>query len=199
MFMSSRIFERLRSPEFAKSRSPIAALSKPGRQRVGLVFALFMLLCCSAGRSYGADTLECPEIGSGSVPDLIGDASGGGLFATDNRVDLANEINEAINRLQIANPNISWTDVQNVLIAAYCRAVARKSELTAAAKWNHMRQFESALERQIAANLMPAGTLIIANVPLPPDVYRELKSQAAASKQTTAKLMGAILTRAAGK
>jgi hypothetical protein len=158
-----------------------------------------MLLSCSTGQSYAADTLECPQIGLGSVPDLIGDVSGGGLFTTDNRVDLANEINEAINRLQIAKPNISWSDAQNVLIAAYCRVVARKSGLTATERWDRVRQFESILERQIAANMMPEGTLIIANVPLPPDVYRELRSQAVASNQTTAQLMTAILTRAAGK
>jgi len=157
------------------------------------------MLFCSAGQSYSADTLDCPEIGSSSVPDLIGDTTGGGLFTTDNRVDLANEINESVNRLQIANPNISWSDAQDVLIAAYCRVVARKPGLTAAEKWGRMRQFESVLERQIAANIMQPGTLIIANVPLPPDVYRELKSQAAVSSQTTSQLMTAILTRAAGK
>jgi hypothetical protein len=96
-------------------------------------------------------------------------------------------------------PNISWTDVQNVLIAAYCRVVARKSGITATEKWGRMRQFETILEKQIAANMMPAGTLIIANVPLPPDVYRELKGQAVGSNQTTSQLMTAILTRAAGK
>ena len=176
---------------------PSSALSTC--RRIGCVLALFVLLCWSTGRSYGADTLECPEIGSGSVPDLIGDAKGGELFTTDNRVDLLNEINESINRLQIANPNISWSDTQNVLIAAYCRVVARKPGLTATEKWSRMRQFDSVLERQIAANMMPAGTLIIANVPLPPDVYRELKTQAVISNQTTAQLMTAILTRAAGK
>ncbi|MEK9278547.1 MULTISPECIES: hypothetical protein [unclassified Bradyrhizobium] len=62
-----------------------------------------------------------------------------------------------------------------------------------------MRRFDSILERQIAANMMPAGTLIIANVPLPPDVYRELKRQAVVSSQTAAQLMAAILTRAAGR
>jgi hypothetical protein len=160
---------------------------------------LLTLLCGPTAQSYGADTLECPEIGLGSVPDLIGDASDGRLFTTENRVDLANEINESINRIQISNPNISWTDVQNVLIAAYCRVVARKPGLTAAEKWDRMRQFESVLERQIGTNMMPAGTLIIANVPLPPGVYRELRSQAAASNQTTSQLMTAILTRAAGK
>jgi hypothetical protein len=125
--------------------------------------------------------------------------AGGGLFATENRVDLVNEINEAINRLQTASPNISWTDVQNVLVAAYCRVVARKGGLTGAEKWSRMHQFDDVLERQIAASMMPAGTLIIANVPLPPDVYRELRRQAATSDQTTAQLMASILTRAAGK
>jgi len=179
------------------SFSPAATLLT--YRRAGFLLALFMLLSCSTGQGYAADTLECPQIGSGSVPDLIGDVSGGGLFTTDNRVDLANEINEAINRLQIAKPNISWSDAQNVLIAAYCRVVARKSGLTATERWDRIRRFESILERQIAANMMPEGTLIIANVPLPPDVYRELRSQAVASNQTTAQLMTAILTRAAGK
>src|ERR1700757_1435697 len=168
-------------------------------QRIGFVLVLFIAVCCSTAQSHGADTLECPEIGSGSVPDLIGDASGGVLFTTENRVDLANEINESINRLQIASPNISWSDVQNVLIAAYWRVVARKPGLTAAEKWGRMRQFDSVLERQIAANMMPAGTLIVANVPLPPDVYRELKKQAVVSNQTPSQLMTAILIRAAGK
>ncbi|MGY8678729.1 hypothetical protein Q2941_13145 [Bradyrhizobium sp. UFLA05-153] len=129
----------------------------------------------------------------------MGDASGGGLFVSENRVDLANEINEAINRLQLANPNVSWSDVQNVLIAAYCRVVARKAGFTAAERWSRMRQFSSVVEQQIAANLMAPGELIVANVPLLPGVFRELRSQAAASGQTTSQLMAAILTRAAGR
>jgi len=181
----------------AEPNSPTAALLT--YQRIACVLVLFMLFCCSTGQSYGADTLECPEIGASSVPDLIGDVSGGGLFTTESRVDLVNEINESINRLQIANPDISWTDAQNVLIAAYGRVVARKGGLTAAEKWGRMRQFDNVLERQIAANMMPAGTLIIASVPLPPDVFRELKRQAFVSNQTPAQLMTAILSRAAGK
>jgi hypothetical protein len=143
-----------------------------------------MLLYCSAQKSYGADNLECPEIGAASVFDLLGDASGGELFVTKNRVDLANEINEAINRLQIASPNISWPDAQNILVAACCRVVSRKEGLTAAEKWGRMRLFDNVLEQPVAANVMPAGTLIIASVPLPPDVFRELRKQASVSNQT---------------
>jgi hypothetical protein len=183
------MLDRLRVPEFARPRS----------QHIGFVIVLSTLLCCPAWPSYAAENLECPEIGPGRVPDLIGDAKGGGLITTSNRVELANEINVLIYRLQISDPNIPWTDVQNVLIAAYCRVVAAAPGLTASEKWSRMRQFDSVLEQQIAAHTMPPGTLIVANVPLPPDVFRELRSQAVASHQTTAQLMAAILARAAGK
>jgi hypothetical protein len=199
MFLPLGLRDRVFLPDFAQGRSALTALCRRGLQRFAIVLALIMLLCCSSGQSYGADALDCPDVGPRSAPDLIGDASGGGLFTTDNRVDLANEINEAINKLQIANPNISWSDAQNVLVAAYCRVVAREAGITATEKWGRMREFETILERQIAANMMPAGSLIIANVPLPPDVFRELKRQAVSSNQTTAQLMTAILTRAAGK
>src|SRR5262245_34697014 len=140
-----------RLPKPAKPRAPTAAFCTRRSTRLTLVVALLSLLCCWAAQSYAAENLECPEIGPGRVPDLIGDATGGGLFATENRIDLTNEINDAINRLQISDPNISWSDVQNVLIAAYCRVVSRKEGLTAAERWGRMSQFVSVLEQQIAA------------------------------------------------
>src|SRR5262249_33975051 len=133
---------RFRLPKPAKPRSP-TAFCKRWRNRFTFVVALLSLVCCSAVQGYAAENLECPEIGPGRVPDLIGDATGGGLFATENRIDLTNEINDAINRLQISDPNVSWSDVQNVLIAAYCRVVSRKAGLTAAERWGRMRQFVS--------------------------------------------------------
>jgi hypothetical protein len=190
---------RYRLPKIPKLRSPAAILPMRRRNRMAFVVALLALLCCAAAQPSAAENLECPEIGPGRVPDLIGDTSGGGLFATENRIDLTNEINDAINRLQISDPNISWSDVQNVLIAAYCRVLSRKAGLSAADRWSRMRQFVSVVEQQIAADRLAPGTLLIANVPLPPDVFRELRSQAAASGQTASQLMAAILTRAAGK
>lgn len=190
---------RFRLPKRGKPRSLRAAFCERQRSRIAFVVALLSLLCCATAPGSAAENLECPEIGPGRVPDLIGDASGGGLFATENRIDLTNEINDAINRLQISDPNISWSGVQNVLIAAYCRVLSRKAGLTAAERWDRMRQFVGVVEQQIAANRLAPGTLLIANVPLPPDVFRELRSQAAASGQTTSQLMAAILTRAAGK
>jgi hypothetical protein len=85
------------------------------------MIVFFLLLCCLGAQSYAAENLECPQIGPGRIPDLIGDATGSGLVTTANRVELVNEINYLINKLQISDPNISSTDIQNVLIAAYCR------------------------------------------------------------------------------
>jgi hypothetical protein len=116
-------------------------------------------------QSKAADNLECPEIGVGRVPDLIGDTTGSGLLAIENRVELVNEINYLINKLQISDPNISSTDIQNVLIAAYCRVVAR-AQIAASEKWSRMRQFDRVVEQQISANTLAPGTLIVANVPL---------------------------------
>src|SRR5215468_10324119 len=127
---SDGMLGRFRLPKLAKPRSPTAVFCKRRRNRIAFVVALLSLLYCSAARGYAAENLECPEIGPGRVPDLIGNATGGGLFATENRIDLSNEINDAINRLQISEPNISWSDVQNVLIAAYCRVVSRKAGLS---------------------------------------------------------------------
>jgi hypothetical protein len=199
MRISLRILHRLRMLELAQAPSTARLRDMCCPQRIGLVLALALLLCCPSRQSHGAESLECPEIGPGWVPDLIGDAAGGGLVTTKNAVDLANEINDSINRLQIASPNVSRSDMQNVLIAAYCRVVARDPGLGASEKWGRIRQFGNILEQQIAANTMPAGTLIIANVPLPPNVYRELRRQAVTSHEAPAQLMAAILARAAGK
>jgi hypothetical protein len=46
---------------------------------------------------------------------------------------------------------------------------------------------------------MPQGTLIIANIPLPPAIYQRLTSRAQAVGQKTADFMAAILISAAGQ
>jgi hypothetical protein len=142
--------------------------------------------------------LDCPEIAGSAVHDLLSEEQIK-LVAAGNNVELANEISYAINKLQIERPNLSYAQLTNVLIAAYCPVVANLKDLTPSEKWDRMRQFDRALQQQLAGNGMPQGSAIIANVPLPPAVYRELRSQAAGVGQTPTQLMTAILSRAAGK
>jgi len=171
---------------------------RPRSRRIASLLLLSGFLGCVAapGRAAG---LECPEVGPGAVPNLLAHIKQPQFVATATSVDLANEIYDAINRLQIERPNISYTDLTNVLIAAFCPLVVNAPQLTAAEKWQRMRQFDAILRQQLAADAMPQGSLIIANVPLPPAVYRELRSQAAAVDQTPAQLMAGILARAAGR
>jgi hypothetical protein len=69
-----------------------------------------------------------------------------------------------INKLEINDPNISSTDIQNVLIASYCRVVAR-APLTTAEKWSRMRQFDAVVGQQVAANTLAPGAGLASSVP----------------------------------
>jgi hypothetical protein len=142
-----------------------------------IVSALFWSIAfnCIPSQSHAAG-LDCPELGTIAIPNLFADLQIK-LVATGNTIDLANEINDAVNKLQIAQPNISYAELTNVAIAAYCHVVANTEGLTPSEKWAHMRQFDTVLQRQIAANTEPAGTLIIANVPLPPPFIGSCKAR----------------------
>jgi hypothetical protein len=145
-----------------------------------------------------ASGLECPEVGRGAIPALTGDAQIKRM-TTGNNADLAAEIDGLIGRLRAENSSASDTEIANILIAAYCPVIARKADASPAEKWQLMRQFDRVLMQQLAATAMPPGSLIIANVPLPPAVYQNLSGQAEAQGQTAADFMAAILTRAAGR
>ncbi len=178
-------------------RDPLTiSASSPRWKRIAFMFLLSGVLGCLPARGHTAG-LDCPEMGPGAVPNLLSDLQVK-LVTSSDSVDVANEINDLINKLQIEKPNISYAELTDVLLAAYCPAVANLANLTASEKWRRMRQFDTILQQQLAANMMPPGSLVIANVPLPPAVYRTLRAQAAASGQAPAQLMAAILSRAAG-
>jgi hypothetical protein len=141
--------------------------------------------------------LECPEIGRTGVPDLTSDSSRAKLLVSGSSADLANEVSELINQVQLKEPSISNADLTNGLIAAYCPLVAQAPALTSAQRWSQIHRFEKAVQQQLSE--MPPGSMIVGNVPLPPAVCRRLRSQAEAAGQTPAQLMGSILTAAAGK
>jgi len=168
-------------------------------KRLHLAVLLSAALLAGAASGSRAAGLECPEVGPGMVPAFLADSKQTQFMTSATGADLANEVYDAINRLQIERPNISYTDLTNVLIAAYCPLVVKAPQLTAAERWTRMRQFDAILRQQLAADTMPQGSLIIANVPLPPSVYRELRSQAATVDLTPAQFMAIILAKAAGK
>ena len=143
--------------------------------------------------------LECPEYWSGGARGYERPGRGRNWLLGGAGPDLANEIGELINQVQLKEPAISNADLTNGLIAAYCPLVAQASGLTSAQRWSQMHRFVQVLQQQIAANALPPGSMIIVDVPVPPAVYRQLRSQAVAAGQTPAQFMGSILTVAAGK
>jgi len=161
--------------------------------------ALLGLFLGASARSANAAGLECPEIGRAGAPDLIGDPMRAKLLVGGATVDLANEIRELINQVQLKEPGISSADLTNGLIAAYCPLVAQAPGLTTRQRWTQMHRFVRVLQQQLAANDLPPGSMIIAEVPVPPAVYRQLRSQAEAAGQTPTQFMGSILTAAAGR
>jgi hypothetical protein len=178
-------------------QDPLPISSSPPRwKRIAFIFFVSGVLGCLPARGHTAG-LDCPKVGPG-VPNLLTDVQVK-LVTSGNSVDVANEINDLINKLQIEKPNISYAELTDALVAAYCPAVANMTNVTAAEKWRRMRQLDTILQQQLAASMMPPGSLVIANVPLPPAVYRELRTQAASAGQTPAQLMAVILSRAAGK
>src|SRR5215510_12419561 len=134
-------------------------------KRISLSLLLVGALGCLPMRSQAAG-IDCPELGPGSVSNLLNDLQVK-LIATGDSADLANEINDLVNKLQILKPNISYAELTNIIIAAFCPVVANMN-LTASEKWDRMRQFDTILQRQLATDMLPPGALIIANIPLPP-------------------------------
>ena len=106
----------------------VSPLLRSVRRSKRMVFALLLsgLSICLPARGHTAG-LDCPETGPGAVPTLLTDLQAK-LVMSGNTVDLANEINDLINKLQIEKPNISYAELTNVIVAAYCPVVAKHDE-----------------------------------------------------------------------
>ena len=175
-------------------RERLSASSALRWKRIAFILVLGCMLGGMSGPGYAAD-LDCPD--AASVSSLLTDGQAK-LLASGTSIDIANEIDDLISKLQREKPSISYADLTDALIAAYCPLVADQTSLPAAEKWRRMRAFDTLLQQRLSG-MMPVGSLIIARVPLPPPVYSELRSQAASAGQTPSQLMTAILSRAAGK
>lgn len=162
------------------------------------ILAIALTFTGLSSGSAKAAGLECPEI-SAAVPNLLAGAPQLERLTTANTVDLANEVNGLIARLRTEKPGISNDEITDALLAAYCPVVAAKTDLSGAEKWRLMHRFDTVAMQQISASTMPAGSLIIASVPLPPDVFNDLNTKAEAAGQQPAQYMATILKKAVGK
>lgn len=203
---AATIIERLAQPAATLARGN-AGRRAAGQRRGSAALRIWRAAALALGLVLGglvlssarvqATGLDCPEMGPKGIPDLLAGARQIDRMTSGNEVDLGNEIRGLIARVQAEKPGISNDDIIDVLIAAYCPVVAHLSQATEAQKWRLMRQFDAVLLRELSAAKMPSGSLILANVPLPPPVFQSLTNQAEAKNQTPAQYMATILTEAA--
>jgi|BarGraIncu00222A_1022003.scaffolds.fasta_scaffold80615_1 hypothetical protein len=163
-----------------------------------LGLSLILAGAVGSAQARPAHAFECPRVQQGAVTASL-TAADSEILKSEDRVDLATGINEVVDQLQLRQPGLSYAQVVNALVAAYCPIVADLPNLTDAQKHTRVTRF-AALARQLTpANSLPPGSLVIATVPLSPDVYRRLSAQAGSANQTTARFMAKILTDAAGQ
>lgn len=162
---------------------------------LGLVGAIAVLLAwtgavCAAG-------LECPQTGAGEVPALVSPVQAKVLIASGG-VDIANEISELIVRLRAKNPGISYGELTNELIAAYCPLVSAEPSPSAQEKLNRLQTFTALVRERLSSEIKPAVSAVLAQVLLTPEVYRALRDKADKAGQTPSEFMAAVLTGASG-
>jgi hypothetical protein len=99
-------------------RVPQPFLASASRwKRVAFAVLLSGVLSCLPTRGQTAG-LDCPILSPGAVPILLPDLQVK-LVTFANSVDIANEINDLINKLRIEKPNISYGELTNAVIAVY--------------------------------------------------------------------------------
>src|SRR5216684_5845765 len=107
--------------------------SPPRWKRIAFLLLLSGVLGVLPASGHTAG-LDCPEVGAGTVSNLLSDVQVK-LVTSGNSVDVANEIYDLINKLQIEKPNISYAELTDALVAAYCLVVANMANVTASEKW----------------------------------------------------------------
>jgi hypothetical protein len=109
-----------------RSARQIGRARRPARRiRLACLLVAGSLLVFAPAQGHAAG-IECP-VAVPDVPDLLGNEPQFRLNSTGSSIDLGNEIDYLINKLQIERPNISSAELTNVLIAAYCSEVAFRS------------------------------------------------------------------------
>ena len=175
-----------------------AALARTSRNECPMCFgiAIAIALLLFGSLPSAAAAFECPETGKGAVPALISPVqakilAGGGY-------DLGNETNELIMRLRTERPGISFAEITNELMAAYCPIIAATS-LSPEAKLERLSTFGAHVRERLASETLTPESSILAAVPLTPDVYRALRNKAEQAGKMPSEFMAAILTKAAAE
>jgi mono/diheme cytochrome c family protein len=150
-----------------------------------------------AGGTEAARAFDCPQVGSGVLPGALATAAQANFLGSDDGAFLNQRVVEMATQLRQQRPGISDAQLSNTMNAAFCPAVANRSDLSTSQKRALLVKLNTLVQNQIAA-AVPAQGSVLASVPLSPSVAQDLNNAAAAKHQSPAAYMADLLAKAAG-
>ncbi|MCX7356412.1 MAG: c-type cytochrome [Alphaproteobacteria bacterium] len=150
-----------------------------------------------------ARAFDCPAVGGPLVPEAMATNAQASLMAVANDADMDNRVRMLIT--QARGNQMTDAQIANMMIAAYCPAVANMQGLSNSQKRQRLMSFASRVQDSLAANApatsmsVPAKEKITVPVAIPPDVMQQVNAAAAAKRQTAADYMADIVEKGVGK
>ena len=113
------------------------------------------------------------------LPGALATAAQANFLSSDDGAFLNQRVVEMVTQLRQQQPGISDAQLSNTMNAAFCPAVANRSDLSISPSAMLVR-LNTLVQNQIAAAVPTQGS-VVASVPLAPSVARNLNNAAAAS------------------
>lgn len=149
-----------------------------------LVAKLRSEVVTSPAGSEAARAFDCPRVSTTGAANAVADPGFLGIMSsiTDDNID--NRTQELFRQLKTSQPGISDTDLVNTMLAAYCPVVAKATGLSNTAKRARLARFSASVETLIAGSGVPAGSKILIQVPVAPELLQQIDRAAATAKQS---------------
>lgn len=161
-------------------------------RRIGLLAWLIVGATAAAAQTA---SIECPETAATHGIELP--ASESRLLASDNPIDVSNELNVVISDIKAKNAGISYAGLTNAVLTSFCPVIAQTPNLNQQEKLDRFRRLDSLVRERLSSEIEPPPSSILAQVDLSPDIYRALLKKAEVAGQTPSQYMAALLAKAA--
>jgi hypothetical protein len=169
----------------------------PANATPALVASLRATANVGAAGTEAARDFDCPPVGSPVLATALATPGQADFLATDDGAFLNQRVVELVATIRKEQPGISDASLANTMNAAFCPAVANRTDLSNTAKRAMLTRLNAAVQRQIAAATTPSRDGVVAAVPLGGTVAQALYNAAAAHNQSPDAYMADLLEKAA--
>ncbi|MGE3481416.1 MAG: c-type cytochrome [Gammaproteobacteria bacterium] len=148
-----------------------------------------------AAGTEAARAFDCPPVGSSTLPAALATPAQANFLATDDAAFLNQRVMEMVGQIRAQQPGISDANLANTMNAAFCPAVANRTDLSSAQKRATLLRLNDLVQQQIAAARVPSGSTVVATVPLGATTAQALYNAAAAHHQTADAYIAELLKK----